>query len=100
MRFFRLLYFISFLLFQSWISAQPSQNVFLDLSFGTDDTAKIKGFDGQVNSIAIQNDNRILVGGKFKKYNGVPVKGFVALTHSGEIDQTFPMGGFTFDDYP
>ena len=41
------------------------------------------------NSIAIQPDGKILIGGNFYSYNGVVRKGIVRLNSNGSIDTTF-----------
>jgi len=47
------------------------------------------GFDGSVNSIKIQSDDQILVGGDFTSYNNVPKSHFVRLNIDGSIDKTY-----------
>lgn len=48
------------------------------------------GANGQVNVITIQpNDNKILVGGEFKTYNGVIRNGIVRLNSNGTLDTSF-----------
>jgi uncharacterized delta-60 repeat protein len=50
------------------------------------------GFDGQVTSIAIQSDGKILVGGAFTDYNGTGSNYIVRLNSDGSIDNTFSIG--------
>jgi uncharacterized delta-60 repeat protein len=48
------------------------------------------GFNWTVYSIAIQNDGKILVGGYFTEYNGLPVSNYIArLNVDGSVDNTF-----------
>jgi uncharacterized delta-60 repeat protein len=56
------------------------------------------GFDGRVFSIAIQSDNKILVGGIFTDYNGTAANRIIRLNSNGSIDGTFVYGsGFDSD---
>ncbi len=62
----------------------------LDLSFnpGT-------GFDFAVNSISIQTDGKIIVGGYFKSFNGTERKCIARLNTDGSLDTSFnPGAGF------
>jgi len=60
-------------------------------SDGTLDPAFIigTGFDGSVTSVAIQSDNKILVGGSFTSYNGTACGRLVRLNSDGSPDTTF-----------
>lgn len=42
-----------------------------------------------VRCIAFQSDGKMIVGGRFTSYDGVPVPGIVRLTADGNIDPTF-----------
>ncbi|HET6225516.1 MAG TPA: T9SS type A sorting domain-containing protein [Bacteroidia bacterium] len=50
------------------------------------------GFNNAPSSLVIQSDNKILVGGAFSDYNGLPVQFFIRLNANGNIDNTFKMG--------
>jgi uncharacterized delta-60 repeat protein len=50
------------------------------------------GFDAQVNSISIQSDGKIIVGGIFTTYNGVTSNKIVRLNTDGSLDNTFNSG--------
>jgi len=50
------------------------------------------GANGQVNSIAIQSDGKILVGGNFSSFNGISKQRIVRLNSDGSIDNTFLSG--------
>jgi uncharacterized delta-60 repeat protein len=50
------------------------------------------GFGSYVNHIAIQSDNKILVGGNFTTYSGVTSNGVIRLNSDGSIDNTFSIG--------
>ncbi|MGJ8678152.1 MAG: Calx-beta domain-containing protein [Akkermansiaceae bacterium] len=71
-------------------------------SDGSADTSFIQGtgFDAPVNTIHIQNDGKILVGGEFTSYNGVNCNRLVRLYEDGAIDQSFvnAMGDGANDD--
>lgn len=63
----------------------------LDKSFDTGN-----GFDGHVNTIAIQSDGKILVGGWFTKYNHENSNGITRLLSNGSMDKNFVKGaGFS-----
>jgi uncharacterized delta-60 repeat protein len=51
---------------------------------------------GNVNTIALQPNNKILVGGLFSLYNGAPRNNIIRLDDNGFTDATFTIGtGFT-----
>lgn len=56
------------------------------------------GFNaGSVNTIAVQSDGKIIVGGSFTSYNGTPCNRIVRLNDDGSVDPTFNIGsGFNF----
>jgi uncharacterized delta-60 repeat protein len=51
-----------------------------------------EGFDNSVGTIAIQNDNKILVGGQFTNYNGTSRNRIIRLNSDGTIDNSFSIG--------
>jgi len=56
------------------------------------------GFNNTVNTIAIQSDGKILVGGWFSSYNGTTRNRIIRLNSDGSIDDTFNIGtGFNSD---
>jgi uncharacterized delta-60 repeat protein len=56
------------------------------------------GFDNDIYSVAIQSDNKILIGGNFTTYSGVSANHFIRLNTDGSIDNTFNTGsGFNFN---
>jgi uncharacterized delta-60 repeat protein len=58
------------------------------------------GFDFSVNTIALQPDGKILVGGDFGTYSGVTSNFIIRLNTGGTIDNTFNIGGgFNFSVY-
>jgi uncharacterized delta-60 repeat protein len=73
--------------------ARLNSNGSLDLAFvnGT-------GFNGEVDAIAIQPDGKIIVGGYFTSYNGLPINRIIRLNSDGSVDGTFNPGT-GFDNY-
>ncbi|MBK9761046.1 MAG: delta-60 repeat domain-containing protein [Flavobacteriales bacterium] len=59
----------------------------LDLSFnpGT-------GFNGPVNALAVQTDDKLICVGQFTTYQGVSRRGIVRINVDGSIDNTFTTG--------
>ena len=47
------------------------------------------GFNDRVDSIAIQDDGKILVGGRYASYNGTTQNGITRLNPDGSIDESF-----------
>ncbi|MCC2544888.1 IPT/TIG domain-containing protein [Hymenobacter sp. BT175] len=90
--------------FQSWQFATHyiSQNNLTRINVdGTLDTGFSvgSGFDGTVNSIALQADGKILVGGQFAYYNGAAAPNLIRLNADGTVDASFGLGsgfGYTF----
>jgi uncharacterized delta-60 repeat protein len=50
------------------------------------------GFNGGVLSIALQNDGKILVGGSFSAYKGIPQNNLIRLNPDGSKDTSFNIG--------
>ena len=64
-----------------------------DLSGKVDKTFSIgEGFDDDVLALAIQPDGKIVVGGKFQKFNGEYRMGLARLNNDGSVDQDFNVG--------
>ena len=51
-----------------------------------------KGFDNEVLALLIQPDGKIVVGGKFKKYNNKWRMGIARLNSDGTLDDSFQVG--------
>lgn len=47
------------------------------------------GADGIIDIILLQADEKILVGGRFKTFNGLPSSGLIRLNSDGSIDTSF-----------
>ena len=56
------------------------------------------GFDDEVLAVAIQPDGKVLVGGKFKKFNNVWRKGLARLNTDGSLDWSFNVGQAVHSD--
>lgn len=56
---------------------------------------------GNISTISVQSDNKIIIGGTFNSYQGNPCNGIARITNSGSFDPTFNVGtGVTgFNDY-
>lgn len=66
----------------------------IDATFNTG-----SGFDKKVSAIALQSDQKIIVGGSFLMYNGTPQKRILRLNSNGSLDTTFDSGsGFSKGD--
>jgi len=59
----------------------------VDSSFVYDD-----GFDSDVQTIVIQSDGKILVGGYFRNYNGTGANRIIRLNSDGSVDSSFVYG--------
>lgn len=58
------------------------------------------GLDNFVNSFAIQRDGKVLIGGDFTQYNGIPRINLARLQPNGALDETFdPQSGANSDIY-
>ena len=61
----------------------------LDASFAAGGT----GWDGEIRSVVVQPDGKILVGGSlYSQFNGQPARGLIRLLPSGALDTTFNTG--------
>ncbi len=59
------------------------------LTTGADPAFQGANFLGQIHSIALQPDGKIILGGDFTTFNGTPKGGLVRLTSTGAIEATF-----------
>ncbi|WP_341900673.1 T9SS type A sorting domain-containing protein [Fluviicola taffensis] len=69
-----------------------NSNGSLDATFNTG-----SGFDGDVRTISIQEDGKIIVGGNFTTFNGLTRNRIVRLNSNGSLDGTF-ISGNGFND--
>ncbi|GAA3752308.1 hypothetical protein GCM10022422_42150 [Flavobacterium ginsengisoli] len=56
------------------------------------------GADSFIESLVVQKDGKVLVGGRFKTFNNIPFAGLVRLNQDGSIDESFNIG-VGFDKY-
>lgn len=47
---------------------------------------------GSITALAVQNDGKILVAGRFDECNGLPTRGMARLNVDGSVDETFDIG--------
>jgi uncharacterized delta-60 repeat protein len=66
------------------LNRDGSRDAGFDAGWGTD--------GGSVQSIVLQPDGKILVGGFIYRFNGVPAHGIVRLNPDGSVDQAFQQG--------
>ena len=72
-------------LYAAW-EYQPGS---IDLAFHTGDG---KDPNGSIESVLVQSDGKILLGGSFATYDGIPAGGIVRLNSDGTVDSTFQSG--------
>ena len=79
--------------FSSFNDAQQNRLIRLN-SNGTKDTSLNigTGFNSSVNSISLQQDGKILVGGQFTTFNGTPQNRLIRLNSDGTKDTSFDIG--------
>jgi len=79
--------------FTSYSGSSANYIVRINNSGSIDETFNIgEGFNGDVQSLAIQNDGKILAGGQFSSYSGSSVNYIVRINTNGTIDDTFNIG--------
>lgn len=67
--------------------ARLTSNGSLDATFNVG-----SGANGTVSSVALQSDGKVLIGGSFTSYNGVPINRIARLNTDGSLDDTFNVG--------
>jgi uncharacterized delta-60 repeat protein len=87
--------------FTSYSGVTSNRIIRLNTGGTIDNTFNISsGFGGNVSTIALQPDGKILVGGDFGTYSGVTSNFIIRLNTGGTIDNTFNIGtGFNFPVY-
>jgi len=50
------------------------------------------GADGEIQSVAIQSDGKVIIGGNFKNFNGIAAPFLARLNADGSLDNTFDTG--------
>jgi len=72
-------------LVRGFIKINPDGSIDNSLNQGT-------GFNGPVNSFAVQNDGKIIVVGSFSSFNGTIANNIIRLNPDGSVDGTFNSG--------
>ena len=88
--------------FSTYKGTIPAYNIIRLNSDGSVDTSFVTGtgFDNEVDSIVIQSDGKIIVGGGFADYNGTSANYIIRLNSDGSVDTSFVTGtGFDNDIY-
>jgi uncharacterized delta-60 repeat protein len=78
--------------------ARLNANGTVDTGFTANTNDTFNGFGygaGKVQCIAVQADDKILIGGDFTTVNGVPRNGFARLNPDGSLDADFAIPTFT-----
>ena len=77
----------------------PANQIIRLNSDGSVDTSFVTGtgFNGEIFSIAIQSDGKILLGGDVSQYNGQPCDELIRLNSDGSRDTTFVTTGTGFN---
>jgi len=70
--------------------ARLQANGTLDTSFNPG--TGVTGEDAYLNTVQLQADGKVLIGGVFSRYNGVPRHNIARLTAAGGLDATFNPG--------
>ncbi|MBF0694941.1 MAG: T9SS type A sorting domain-containing protein [Flavobacterium sp.] len=64
----------------------------LDSNGARDSSFNNEGFSGAVLSMVCQPDGKIILGGEFKYFDGLPVNKIIRLNTDGTLDETFNVG--------
>jgi uncharacterized delta-60 repeat protein len=67
--------------------ARLNSDGYVDITFNSG-----TGFNMSVNTISIQSDGKIIVGGDFNEFNGMPINRIARLNSDGSLDATFNTG--------
>ena len=83
--------------FENYQGVSANRIIRLNSNGGRDTGFSIgTGFNNDVNTLAIQDDGKILVGGSFGEYNGNPVNKIIRMNQDGSKDDSFNIGtGFS-----
>jgi uncharacterized delta-60 repeat protein len=80
-------------LFTSYKGITSNNIIRLNSDGSVDNTFSIgTGFNGSVNTITLQSDGKILVGGSFTSYKGITSNNIIGLNSDGSVDNTFSIG--------
>lgn len=79
--------------FQTYKGESYNRLIRLNADFSIDTSFVIgTGFNNIVNTIALQTDGKILVGGQFTQYSGISIARILRLNSDGSRDTTFQSG--------
>jgi uncharacterized delta-60 repeat protein len=86
----------------SYTSYRPINNIIRLNTDGTQDTSFAigEGLNTQANTVKLQSDGKIIVGGNFSQYRGSTTSGIARLNTDGTLDTSFTIGtGFNASVY-
>ena len=76
----------------------PGHFICLNKDFSVDEAfVQGSGFNNFATAVAVQPDDKVLVGGNFTTYNGTPVQKFTRLNSNGTLDNTFQFSNAGFN---
>ncbi|MFN5458681.1 MAG: hypothetical protein ACK5AY_02105, partial [Bacteroidota bacterium] len=89
--------------FISYNTTTPRRRIALLNSNGSIDSGfnpgGVNGFDNRIESIAVQADGKVIAGGRFTSFNGIPVTSVARLNTDGTLDNGFNTSGSGFTGY-
>jgi len=68
-----------------------------DTGFNYDANGGYQGANGMINALAVQSDQRVLIGGRFTRVNGILQNGIARLEPDGSLDTSFTRGSGLLD---
>jgi uncharacterized delta-60 repeat protein/uncharacterized repeat protein (TIGR01451 family) len=78
----------------------PGRFICLNNDFSVDETfVQGSGFNSYASAVAVQPDDKVLVGGNFTTYNGSPVQNMARLNSNGTLDNTFQFNSSNFNNF-
>lgn len=80
-------------------NGEPAGRIARLNSDGSLDTTFLPGIgaDWTINTVALQPDHKILIGGAFRSFNGIPINRIARLNEDGSLDSSFDSGnGFDY----
>jgi uncharacterized delta-60 repeat protein len=80
-------------IFTSYSGVSSNRIIRLNTNGSIDNTFVIgTGFNNAIETISLQSDGKILVGGFFTSYSGVSSSGIIRLNTNGSVDNSFVIG--------
>jgi len=78
----------------------PGRFMCLNKDFSVDEAfVQGSGFNNHASAVAVQPDDKVLVGGYFTTYNGNPVQKLARLNSNGTLDNTFQFNSSGFNTF-